>query len=303
MTLIGIEPNMAMFIRPKRLVDSAWIGHAPFAAWLTAMARPRRFVELGTHRGMSYSTFCQTVLAEQLLTKCHAVDTWQGDEHSGAYGEDVYEDLSSFNARHFAGFSHLMRTGFDEAVLSFADGSIDLLHIDGLHTYEAVRHDFETWLPKLSDRAIVLFHDTAVRERGFGVWRYWNEISLRYPHFEFEHASGLGVLQVGTEVATSIRQLLDLGQDVEGARRVKAIFSGLGDAIVQRHELENASRPPVHGAAVSVELQARALAVVNGALAYRLAQSESMVRRLAGSFSWRVTRPLRAVRGLFKWRY
>ena len=298
-TLIGIEPNMAMFIRPERLVDSAWIGHAPFAAWLTAMARPRRFVELGTHRGMSYAAFCQTVLAEQLPTQCHAVDTWQGDEHSGAYGEDVHEDLSRFNARHFAGFSQLMRTGFDQAVLSFADGSIDLLHIDGLHTYEAVRHDFETWLPKLSDRAIVLFHDTAVRERGFGVWRYWGEISSHYPHFEFDHASGLGVLQVGTQIAAGVRQLLDLRLDVEGARRAKAVFSGLGDAVVQRHELESARRPRVPCATASLELQARALAVANLALSHRLAQSESTARQLAGSFSWRVTRPLRAVRGMF----
>ncbi|SEK16770.1 MULTISPECIES: class I SAM-dependent methyltransferase [unclassified Variovorax] len=298
-TLIGIEPHMAMFIRPERLVDSAWIGHAPFAAWLTAVARPNRFVELGTHRGMSYAAFCQTVRAEQLPTQCHAIDTWQGDAHAGAYGEDVYRDLSGFNARHFAGFSQLMRTGFDEAVSSFADGSIDLLHIDGLHTYEAVRHDFETWLPKLSDRAIVLFHDTAVRERGFGVWRYWREISPRHPHFEFDHASGLGVLQVGTQVAAGVRQLLDLAHDAEGARRAKAVFSGLGDAVVQRHELESARRSAVHGAATSMELQARALAVANQALAHRLAQSETMVRQLAGSFSWRVTRPLRAVRGMF----
>jgi hypothetical protein len=288
-----------MFIRPERLVDSAWIGHAPFAAWLTAMARPRRFVELGTHRGMSYAAFCQTVLAEQIPTKCHAVDTWQGDEHSGAYGEDVYQDLSNFNARHFAGFSQLMRTEFDEAVLSFADGSIDLLHIDGLHTYEAVRNDFETWLPKLSDRAIVLFHDTAVRARGFGVWRYWSEISAHFPHFEFDHASGLGVLQVGTDVAAGVRQLMDLGRDAEGTRRVKAVFSGLGDSVVQRHELKNAHRPRGQCETESIELQARALAVANLALTHRLAQSESIARHLVGSLSWRVTRPLRAVRGMF----
>lgn len=299
MTLIGIEPNMAMFIRPERLVDSAWIGHVPFAAWLTAVARPRRFVELGTHTGMSYAAICQTVRAEQLSTTCHAVDTWQGDAHAGVYGEEVYQDLAGFNARHFPDFSQLMRTSFDEAAPCFAQGTIDLLHIDGLHTYEAVRNDFETWLPRLSDRAIVLFHDTAVRERGFGVWRYWEEISARYPHFEFAHSSGLGVLQVGTQVAAGVRQLMDLGRDAEGARRVRAVFSGLGDAIVQRHELESARRSPAHGAAVSIELQARALAVANQALAHRLAQSEALARQLAGSLSWRMTRPLRVVRGMF----
>lgn len=299
MTLIGIEPHMAMFIRPERLVDSAWIGHAPFAAWLTAVAQPRRFVELGTHRGMSYSAFCQAVLEEGLATQCHAVDTWRGDEHSGVYGEDVFQEFFRFNARRFAGFSQLMRSEFDEAALCFGDGSIDLLHIDGLHTYEAVRHDFETWLPKLSDRAIVLFHDTVVRERGFGVWRYWGEISSHYPHFEFEHSSGLGVLQVGTDVAAGVRQLLDLGRDVEGARRVRAVFSGLGDSVVQRHEIETARGTKVNGATESIALQARALAIANRALENRLEQSESAVRQLAESFSWRVTRPLRAVRGMF----
>lgn len=291
MTLTGIEPHPAMLIRPDRLVESAWTGHAPFAAWLTAVARPRCFVELGTHRGMSYAAVCQTVRAEGLATRCHAVDTWQGDAHSGSYGEDVYDDLSQFNARHFADFSRLVRARFDDAALGFADASIDLLHIDGLHTYEAVRHDFETWRPKLSERAVVLFHDTAVRERDFGVWRFWEEISARHPHFEFMHASGLGVLQLGTEAAAGVRQLMDLGRDAEGTRRVRAIFSGLGDAVLQRHERELAAQ--------SFELQARALAVANQALAHRLAQSESMVQRLNGSLSWRMTRPLRAVRGMF----
>ena len=41
--------------------------------------------------------------------------------------------------------------------------------------------DYRSWIPKLSDRAIVLFHDTRVRERNFGVWRLWSEIASTGP--------------------------------------------------------------------------------------------------------------------------
>ena len=37
MILDVIQPNLAMFIRPLRLVSSGWTGHVPFGAWLTAV--------------------------------------------------------------------------------------------------------------------------------------------------------------------------------------------------------------------------------------------------------------------------
>jgi len=183
---------------PRVLSGSdAWVGHIPFAAWLVRRFSPGTIVELGTYAGNSYFTFCQAVEMAKLPSRCYAIDTWAGDEHGGYYDEDIYLAVAAHNQKHYADFSHLMRMTFDQAAQEFGAGSIDLLHIDGLHTYEAVRHDFETWLPKLAPGSLVLFHDINVREKGFGVWRYWDELCKCYPrHIQFPHSNGLGVLQI-----------------------------------------------------------------------------------------------------------
>ncbi|MBU0484121.1 MAG: class I SAM-dependent methyltransferase [Proteobacteria bacterium] len=218
------------FNKPEYLSNVyAWHGHIPFAFFLVELLRPRLFVELGTHQGDSYCAFCQSVKALQTETKCVAVDSWVGDHQAGEYGDNILRELKGYHDIRYGEFSTLKQAYFDAALADFADGSIDLLHIDGLHTYEAVKHDFETWLPKLSERAVVLFHDTKVEIADYGVWKFWEEISLRFKSFAFEHSSGLGILQVGSKCPEEFTQFMEycnLNPDL-----VRQFFSRLGEAV------------------------------------------------------------------------
>ena len=218
----------ASFWVPQYLEASAWADHAPFAFWLIEHHRPRTLVELGTHGGYSYFAFCQAVKAFSLSTRCYAIDTWKGDEHTGFYGEDFYQRVESHNETHYAAFSRLVRTTFDEALKHFNDGSIDLLHIDGRHFYDDVKHDFETWQPKLSNQALVLFHDINVRERDFGVSRLWENLKETYPNFEFLHGHGLGILGFGKELPETISKFLDAGSNATTGAAIRHTYAQLG---------------------------------------------------------------------------
>jgi hypothetical protein len=88
-----------------------------------------------------------------------------------------------------------LRTTFDEARQNFADETVDILHIDGLHTYGAVLHDFENWLSAVKPGGLVLLHDISARHGDFGVWRVWEELESRGERFSFPHSWGLGVFR------------------------------------------------------------------------------------------------------------
>ncbi|CCW06211.1 conserved domain protein [Bacillus sp. GeD10] len=68
---------------------SEWSGHTNFAYDLVRFIKPEKIVELGTHFGTSFFSFCQSVKDGNLFTKCFAIDTWQSDLHSGFYNDDV----------------------------------------------------------------------------------------------------------------------------------------------------------------------------------------------------------------------
>ncbi|MCD7099173.1 class I SAM-dependent methyltransferase [Stenotrophomonas sp. MMGLT7] len=279
---IPVFSKHAMFMLPEFLESSGWLEHVPFAFWIIQAHRPRSLVELGTHRGISYFAFCQAAKLLGVPVHCRAVDTWEGDSQAGYYAQDIYRSVVERNERHYADFSTLLRMTFDQALDEVPDGTVDLLHIDGLHTYEAVAHDFTTWLPKMSERGVVLFHDTNVHTEGFGVQRFFAPLRERYPSFEFQHGNGLGVIAVGSEINESMAALFACADVVSAKRDVLAAFSRLGAACADRVQVETAQ-------VEAVQLSEEKDRIYKWALSLEadLVTSQGDYRRLEGEFQER----------------
>jgi hypothetical protein len=191
--------ELSRYIAKHKTNVTSWHGLTSFGIYLAESETSnvdKHFVELGVHKGDSYFSFCQGISYTSPIRKCFAIDTWKGDAHAGYYGDDVFDLVSDENKKY--GFSSLIREDFDTASNQFDSKSIQILHIDGLHTYEAVKHDFETWFPKVSQDGIILMHDTQVPESsGFGVGRFFNELKNSFDTAEFKHSHGLGMILLG----------------------------------------------------------------------------------------------------------
>jgi len=246
--------------------------------------RSRRYVELGTHYGMSYFAGCQAAGHLGIGTQCVAIDSWFGDEHAGFYERSVFDQFSAILKATYPNQLYI-RSLFDDAASCFADGSIDLLHIDGLHTYEAVKNDYETWRPKLSNRGVIMFHDTNVYENNFGVWRLWDELKAKYPHFHAPHCYGLGILYVGDESSPFATSLRRLEHDNGLATLLMSFMAKLGDMSAERTQLSTRLSE------VSTQLNE---------VSTQLNELSTRFGMMCGSISWKLTRPVRMVGGLLR---
>ena len=188
----------------------SWHGHIAFAFWIIKRLRPSVFVELGVHKGDSFFAFCRAnEKYHRKDERYYGIDNFVGDDHSGRYNEEIYHKVLALS-NNFK-YSFIYRLTFEEANKKFENNSISLLHIDGFHTYEAVKHDFETWLPKMKNDGVILFHDSTEKQTGFGVYKFVEELKEKYDKIRtFKHSHGLTVLSLGSNW---INKLFDLTEE------------------------------------------------------------------------------------------
>jgi len=286
-----------------------WAGHKYFAYDLIRNIKPKVIVELGTHKGTSFYSFCQAVKDACYDANLYAVDTWRGDEHTGFYDDNVFKKVQEIKEKYYGGLKvHLLREPFNEAVGKFENNSIALLHIDGLHTYPAVKHDFDTWFPKVKKDGIILLHDISISRDDFGVYKFWEELKSQYKTIEFHQSYGLGVL-----FKDSVRCLTFIDKEREWQIRYSCIaedkkneetsksFTNFEKSLAERNgQVANLNQ--------DVAERKSQIASLNQVVAERDGQITSLnqvadsykealriIEEIRRSSSWRITEPMRYV--------
>ena len=162
---------------------------------------PKKVLEIGTFQG---GTLCILARLSAPRATIISVDL-PGGEFGGGHSKLrslLYHTFGkSFQSMHLIrGDSHS-----EEVAARVRDmtQSLDVLFIDGDHTYEGVKRDFRSYSPLVRTGGIVAFHDIAEhpKETGCDVPRFWNEVKTSYRHEEIienreQGWAGIGILYV-----------------------------------------------------------------------------------------------------------
>lgn len=171
-----------------------------FMSLLTLLSdqRPSSILEIGTANGGSLFMYSRIASADATIV---SVDL-PGGTFGGGYSEariPLYEafPLPGQKLHLVRADSHLQKT-LNIVKTHFGQKTIDFIFIDGDHTYEGVRSDFEMYSKLLSKNGYIAFHDTIYAE---GVKKFWLEIKDQY-EFNIEWVAkdapcyGIGVIQI-----------------------------------------------------------------------------------------------------------
>lgn len=173
---------------------------------LTRLLRPQRVVVIGSWRGFAPLAFGKALTDNKEGGLVHFIDPSMVDDFwkQPAAVQEHFESFGVNNIRH-----HLMTTQqFSESDTYRALDEVGIVFIDGLHTEEQARFDYEAFRHKTSANGVFLFHDSIELSRTN--WLYPPDLayerSVKYfidtlkssnevQVFDFPFAKGLSLVQ------------------------------------------------------------------------------------------------------------
>ena len=170
---------------------------------IVAELRPKVVLEIGTGGGGTLFLFTRVA---DYKAKLISIDL-PGGPFGGGYPRwkaPLYKSFSRGRQRIYLlrADSHNPAT-LEKVMLILGNRKIDFLFIDGDHSYEGVKKDFEMYSPLVRKGGIIAFHDIVEHppDTGCEVNKFWNEIKHNYKYLEIvkdwsQKWAGIGVIYV-----------------------------------------------------------------------------------------------------------
>jgi predicted O-methyltransferase YrrM len=170
-------------------------------AKLVRAQRPRTMLEIGSATGGTLFVLCQMADPQATVVSIDLPGAAFGGGY-GAYRIPIMRRLKQQGQK-----LHLMRTNSHSVETSLRlqgilqNAKIQFLFIDGDHSYDGVKQDFEMYSPLVAPGGIIGFHDIvkAPVAAGGEVNIFWNEIKPGFRHREIiadsnQVTCGIGLL-------------------------------------------------------------------------------------------------------------
>lgn len=212
-----------MFWQPDYREASPWLEHLPFLFWLVEALRPQQAVGLGVE-SVAHFAVCQAASRLRLGTRCFMV----GVHEEGAECKQNAEAIRAYATDHFSTISQWLEATPIRVIDQFDEGSVDLLLLHVEADDNSVDYLLDRWLSKLSTQGVVVVPGVARREPGCLVFRAFETLKARYPHFVFHHAGGVGIIAVGNNLPPLLKNLLSSLESAASAQVVQDVFARLG---------------------------------------------------------------------------
>lgn len=254
---VGRAVSEVSFWMPRHYLPSPWTPHLPFAAWLTGVVRPERIVHVGAGLGMPVLGFAEVAQRLGLPARIIGVDPEAQNPDWG------FDQIVRAASEDYPESVELHRAGLPDAIAAIGGARIDILSVSG--DVAAIEDAVRAFRALLSEHAVVLLHgagNAAIPEA---------LAASTNASFLFTHAGGMRVISF--EPAARLAELVDADGDIPDSLR--AAYEELGRRV--QHEVD--LRGTLYGFRDEVIKLGRELAL------------------LRGSASWRLTAPVRRLRG------
>lgn len=196
--LLHAHHRLAAMDFSSGLGDSAWLLYG-----LARSLKPKVCVEIGSARGKS-ACYVGMALMENGFGKLYAIDPHTRTNWNDSQSVDTLPVIEhNIRSLGLTKYVEIVRKTSHDAVKEWSQ-PIDLLFIDGDHTYDGVRRDWDSFSPFLAEFGVTVFHDT--------LWDLnpdpkWYRPDMGVPGFvEYLRKEGYPVLTINQDFGVSILQ-------------------------------------------------------------------------------------------------